>query len=133
MRDASESRLRRIALSSPYGEALTGQPGSWAAEAAERGHAVSTGEWDEGLTALAVPVTAGTGRVVAPLSLSGPSHRFPHEAVERFAADLAEAARLISDQGFDHPLGSAGRPSRRQGRTAVPMMCRVFGTYGANE
>ncbi|MFI9803711.1 IclR family transcriptional regulator [Streptomyces sp. NPDC052301] len=108
LRDASESRLRRIALSSPQGEALTGQLLGWAAEAAERGYAVSTSEWDEGLTAVAVPVTGGTGRVVASLSLSGPSHRFPYEAVERFATELAEAARLICEQGFDHPLGSTG-------------------------
>ncbi|MFK4104340.1 IclR family transcriptional regulator C-terminal domain-containing protein [Streptomyces sp. NPDC019531] len=55
---------------------------------------------------MAVPVTGRAGRVVASLSLSGPSQRFPYEAVERFATELAEGARLISGQGFSHPLSS---------------------------
>jgi DNA-binding IclR family transcriptional regulator len=79
-----------------------------AQEAAQRGYAVSSSEWDEGLTAVAVPVTGRSGSVVASLSLSGPSHRFPYEAVERFATDLAESAALISARGFSHPL-SQGR------------------------
>ncbi|GAA3777797.1 hypothetical protein GCM10023083_12990 [Streptomyces phyllanthi] len=73
-------------------------------DAAQRGYAVSSSEWDEGLTAVAVPVTGRSGTVVASLSLSGPSQRFPYEAVERFAAELADAAALISTQGFSHPL-----------------------------
>ncbi|GKQ38487.1 IclR family transcriptional regulator C-terminal domain-containing protein [Streptomyces sp. A012304] len=73
-------------------------------EAAQRGYAVSSSEWDEGLTAVAVSVIGRSGTVVASLSLSGPSQRFPYEAVERFSADLADAAALISAQGFSHPL-----------------------------
>ncbi|MGW1024235.1 IclR family transcriptional regulator domain-containing protein [Streptomyces sp. NPDC002577] len=71
---------------------------------ARHGYAVSSSEWDEGLTAVAVPVTGRSGAVIASLSLSGPSQRFPYEAMERFAAALGAAARLISDQGFSHPL-----------------------------
>ncbi|MGW0651624.1 IclR family transcriptional regulator [Streptomyces umbrinus] len=108
LRDASETLLRRVATSSPQGEAHADQLRDWAQEAAQRGYAVSSSEWDEGLTAVAVPVTSRSGKVIASLSLSGPSHRFPYEAVERFATDLAEAATLISAQGFSHPL-SQGR------------------------
>lgn len=95
-----------MAAASPQGEGHAAQLRTWAAEATERGYAVGSGEWDEGPTAVAVPVTGRGGPVVASLSLSGPSHRFPYEAVERFAAELTQGARLISDQGFRHPLGS---------------------------
>lgn len=107
LRDAQEPFLRRVAASSPQGEELTGRLRTWAAEAARRGYAVSSSEFDEGLSAVAVPVTGRSGRVAASLSVSGPSHRFPYEAVERFAAELTEGARLISAQGFTHPLGNA--------------------------
>ncbi|MGN9760035.1 IclR family transcriptional regulator domain-containing protein [Streptomyces sp. SD31] len=73
-------------------------------ESAQRGYAVSSSEFDGGPTAVAVPVTSRSGKVIASLSLSGPTHRFPYKAVERFATDLAEAATLISAKGFSHPL-----------------------------
>jgi DNA-binding IclR family transcriptional regulator len=107
LRDASDALLRRVALASPHGEAHVERLRAWVADAAQRGYAVSSSEWDEGLTAVAVPVVGRTGAVIASLSLSGPSHRFPYEAVERFAAELTEAARLISDQGFSHPLSDS--------------------------
>jgi len=107
LRDASDALLRRVALASPHGEAHVERLRAWAAEAAERGYAVSSSEFDEGLTAVAVPIIGRTGKAVASLSLSGPSHRFPYEAVEHFATDLAEAAALLSAQGFDHPLSQA--------------------------
>lgn len=53
---------------------------------------------------MAVPVVGRTGAVVAALSLSGPSHRFPEAVVQRFADALAAVSRQLSEQGFDHPL-----------------------------
>ncbi|WP_328223359.1 hypothetical protein OG272_22025 [Streptomyces sp. NBC_00104] len=105
LRDASDTLLRRVAASSPHGEAYADELRTRAQEAVHHGYAVSSSEWDEGPTAVAVPVTGLSGKVIASLSVSGPSHRFPYDAVERFAADLCEAAGLISDQGFSHPLG----------------------------
>ena len=105
LRDASQTLLRRIAASSPHGDTHADRLRAWAEEAAHRGYAVSSSEWDEGLTAVAVPVVSRSGKVIASLSLSGPSHRFPYEAVERFATAPTEAATLISAQGFNHPLG----------------------------
>jgi DNA-binding IclR family transcriptional regulator len=104
LRSAPDSLLRRVALASPHGEAHADQLRAWSQEAAQRGYAVSSSEWDEGLTAVAVPVIGRSGSVIASLSVSGPSQRFPYEAVEHFATELTEAARLISDQGFTHPL-----------------------------
>ncbi|MFF4508952.1 IclR family transcriptional regulator C-terminal domain-containing protein [Streptomyces sp. NPDC001401] len=100
LRHASEAQLRRIALASPQGEAHMDRLREWVAEAARHGYAVCSSEWDEGLTA----VTGRSGAVIASLSLSGPSQRFSYEVIERFATALGEAARLISDQGFSHPL-----------------------------
>jgi DNA-binding IclR family transcriptional regulator len=45
--------------------------------------------------------------VLAALSLSGPTMRFPDERIEEFAADLRRVAARMSERGFAHPLGSA--------------------------
>ncbi|MER5180531.1 IclR family transcriptional regulator C-terminal domain-containing protein [Streptomyces sp. NPDC002896] len=108
LRDVSDALLRRVALTSPHGETHMARLRERSEEAGKRGYAVSSSEWDEGLTAVAVPVLGRSGTVIASLSLSGPSQRFPYEAVERFAAELNQAAQLISDQGFTHPLSPAG-------------------------
>jgi DNA-binding IclR family transcriptional regulator len=110
LRDASETLLRRVAAASPHGEAHAERLRSRAQEAAQRGYAVSSSEWDEGLTAVAVPITARSGKVIASLSVSGPSQRFPYEAIERYATDLTEAATLISAQDFRHPFSQGRRP-----------------------
>lgn len=106
--DAADATLRRVAAASPRGEAYVRELREGAEEAERRGYGVSSSEWDDGLTAVAVPVTGHSGSVIASLSLSGPSHRFPYEVIEQLAVDLFEVAALISDQGFTHPL-SAGR------------------------
>ena len=80
----------------------------WADEATARGYAVSHGERDANLTAVAVPLTTSSGVVVASLSLSGPSARITPDAIDEFARDLRQVAAQIMSQGFDHPLGPRG-------------------------
>ncbi len=104
LREAPESLLIRVARSSPYGDAHVKRLHEWIDQAAHDGWAVSHGEREEGLSAVAVPITGRSGRVAAALSLSGPTVRFTDESVERFAADLREVGELISERGFDHPL-----------------------------
>ncbi|MFD5626591.1 MULTISPECIES: IclR family transcriptional regulator [unclassified Streptomyces] len=104
LRTAPDSLLNRVAAASPYGASHARQLRVWADAAAEHGFAVSRGERDEGLTAVAVPVTGRGGAVVASLSLSGPSHRFPESVLQGFVTALQDVARRMSDQGFDHPL-----------------------------
>jgi DNA-binding IclR family transcriptional regulator len=104
LHNAPDSLLRRVALSSPHGEDHTAQLRQWAEEAATRGYAVSHGERDIGLTAVAVPIMGRSTGVVAALSLSGPSARIAQSAVEAFAEDLRQVADQIKDRGFDHPL-----------------------------
>ncbi|MFD6424896.1 IclR family transcriptional regulator [Streptomyces sp. NPDC060198] len=105
---ASDALLTRIALDSPHGRDHAAQLREWADETAEQGYAVSQGERDIGLTAVAVPLTTSSGVVVASLSLSGPSARITQESVDEFAQDLLRVAGQIMTQGFDHPLGPRG-------------------------
>lgn len=107
LRNATAGQLGRIARSSPYGEGHVRRLQEWIDEAAERGYAVSHGEREEGLTAVAVPIVGRSGTVVAALSLSGPTMRFTEERITTFAGDLTQVAQRMAERGFDHPLGSS--------------------------
>jgi DNA-binding IclR family transcriptional regulator len=107
LRDAPHNLLVRIARSSPYGEGHVRRLQEWIDQAARDGYAVSHGEREDGLTAVAVPILGRTGTVVAALSLSGPTMRFPDERVAEFATDLKHVAARMAERGFDHPIGSS--------------------------
>jgi DNA-binding IclR family transcriptional regulator len=107
LRNASAELLERIAKSSPDGPGRAGQLREWADTAAVQGFAVSHGERDEGLSAVAVPIVGRSGTVVASLSLSGPTVRFTDDRVADFIKDLQAAAAQITERGFEHPLGSS--------------------------
>jgi IclR family transcriptional regulator, acetate operon repressor len=64
-------------------------------DAAERGWSVQSDGLIAGVTGIAVPVTSG-GRVVAAVTLSGPSTRLSPDAVEKCIPDLEDAARRIA-------------------------------------
>jgi len=63
-------------------------------EAAENGWAVQADGLISGVTGVAAPVRVG-GRIVAAVTLSGPTTRMPTEVVEKILPDLEEAARRI--------------------------------------
>ena len=105
LRDASDALLDRIARGSPYGPNHVRRLREWIDEAAVRGFAVSHGEREEGLSAVAAPILGRSGAVVAALSLSGPTLRFTEARVDEFAAELRRITRELSERGFDHPLG----------------------------
>jgi DNA-binding IclR family transcriptional regulator len=105
--DVPESLLARVARSSPNGDSHLETLRKWAADARDKGYAISHGEREEGLSAVAVPVTARSGTVVAALALSGPTLRFTAERVSEFATDLKAVGARMSERGFDHPLGPA--------------------------
>jgi DNA-binding IclR family transcriptional regulator len=107
LRDAPESLLNRIAVSSPYGEGHIKRLREWIGDAEHRGWAVSHGEREDGLSAVAVPILGRSERVVAALSLSGPTVRFGEEKVEEFADDLQQVATQMAERGFHHPLSPA--------------------------
>jgi DNA-binding IclR family transcriptional regulator len=107
LRDASDALLTRVARRSPYGAGHVKQLREWIDSAAQVGYAVSHGEREDGLSAVAVPIVGRSGAVVAALSLSGPTLRFTDQRVEQFAADLVRVSRQLTDRGFAHPLSPA--------------------------
>ena len=107
LRGASAATLERVVRSSPWGEEHLERLRGWIDEAAQQGYAVSHGERDAGLSAVAVPILGRSGTVVAALTLSGPTVRFTGERVDAFTRALLAAAAQMNERGFDHPLGSS--------------------------
>lgn len=101
---AADPLLERVADTSPSGRQVLPQLREGIAEAAASGSAVSRGEREAGITAVAVPVRGKSGDVVAALSLSGPSTRFTEDRIAIFIADLQRCSAVMSRHGFDHPL-----------------------------
>ncbi|MCO1659643.1 IclR family transcriptional regulator [Pseudonocardia humida] len=66
-----------------------------------RGYAIACEEYELGLNAAAAPVLDGSGRVVAALSLSGPSYRLgPELLLERIDALVAGAGEISRRMGW---------------------------------
>jgi DNA-binding IclR family transcriptional regulator len=107
LRDAGPALLARIARSSPYGPGHEKRLQEWIDEAAVAGYAVSHGEREDGLSAVAAPILGRSGAVVAALSLSGPTLRFTEARVREFAVEVKRLAQHVSERGFDHPLGTS--------------------------
>lgn len=107
LRDAGAALLARIARSSPYGPGHVKRLQEWIDEAAVTGYAVSHGEREEGLSAVAAPILGRSGSVVAALGLSGPTMRFSEARVAEIAAEVKRMAQQVSERGFDHPLGNS--------------------------
>ena len=107
LRGASPGLLDRIARSSPYGPGHTKRLREWIDDAAVQGYAVSHGEREDGLSAVAAPILGRSGQVVAALGLSGPTVRFTESRIIEFAADLKRIAQQMSERGFDHPLATS--------------------------
>ena len=64
-------------------------------EAAERGYAVTDGELEAGLAAVAAPVRRFDGRIVAAVNVSGPSFRFAAR-LDEAGAEVRRAAEELS-------------------------------------
>ncbi len=62
----------------------------------QRGYAVAVDELEAGLTAIAAAVRNQHGEVVASLSVSGPTYRFPPARMESLVPEVTRAAREAS-------------------------------------
>lgn len=62
------------------------------------GYAVTAGEYETGLNAVAAPVFGATDEVLAALSLSGPAYRLPVTALPATAQAVTAAAARISER-----------------------------------
>jgi IclR family acetate operon transcriptional repressor len=98
-RDASELDAylaRPLKASTPH--TIT-DPAALRAELASvraQGYAVSMGELDEGVRAVAAAILGPDERPVGSLSISCPAHRLPDERVARYGAWVRAAAKEIS-------------------------------------
>lgn len=66
----------------------------------EQGWARSDGEREVGAAAIAAPIRGRDGRVVAALTMSGPSSRFAGDVLAAGLASLRAAAERISERGI---------------------------------
>jgi len=74
------------------------------------GWALNTGELEDGLNAVAVPVFDASGHCRAALSVSGPSFRMDPNTYSRLAGQCQQAARLIGFRlGVDKPTAQEPR------------------------
>jgi len=66
------------------------------AKTRQQGYAVSHGEWIVEASGVAAPVFRKGAEVIGSLSISGPSSRFTAHKVQKYAADIVQAAGQIS-------------------------------------
>jgi DNA-binding IclR family transcriptional regulator len=104
LQDVSSSLIERIASLSPEGAGRL----EWLLEAIERAHqegfAVSHGEREVGVSAVAVPVLSGAGRVDSALAVSGPTARFTDDRIDDFVTQLKDVSAQMTRRGFTHPF-----------------------------
>jgi DNA-binding IclR family transcriptional regulator len=100
--DATPDLLLRVAQSSPQGESHLPALKGWVEQVTADGYAVSHGDLEEGLSAVAVPILDRNGRLIAALSFGGPTTRFTDDRVARFAVALTR----VADRFRGTPLGA---------------------------
>ena len=66
------------------------------AEVRQQGYAIVHEEFEEGFSAVAAPVHNHTGRVVAAISISGPTYRLGPGQIEAFVDPLCETTNQVS-------------------------------------
>ena len=80
------------------------------AQVCQQGYAIAHEEFEEDLTAMAAPIYNHTGRVIATVSISGPTHRMEPAKLEVFIELLRGTADKISTQlGCAPGNGSAAK------------------------
>jgi DNA-binding IclR family transcriptional regulator len=104
LQDATPSQLERVAGLSPSGADLVDRLREGIARAREAGYAVSHGEREVGVSAVAVPVLTRAGHVGSALTISGPTARFTDERVDAFVAELKDVSAQMTRRGFTHPF-----------------------------
>lgn len=102
--DVEDSLLARVVAGAPAGRSDLARLREAVAQTKRDGFAVSHGERESGVSAVAVPVM-DNGHVIAALSMSGATPRFAEDRVRDFASALQSAAVAMSGRA----LGSAVR------------------------
>lgn len=76
------------------------------------GYAVSTGEWDEGITSMASPLFDRTGAVAGSINISVPSFRFNPDKISMLVGALRAAAGVINERLRKQPGAGTEDPSQ---------------------
>jgi DNA-binding IclR family transcriptional regulator len=100
IRDLPEEDLARVAQDAPDGEQRVPLLQEWQREVKASGYAVTHGEREDGLSVVAVPLVDSQGKVVAALTLAGPTERFSDDKVTHFLDALKVAAIAIEQSSF---------------------------------
>jgi DNA-binding IclR family transcriptional regulator len=104
---ASEERMRHVAEVSPQGPAILAELVASARRVADAGYGVCHDRPEPGITLVAVPVRGAGGRVIASLSVGGPSARLGSERIPKIAELLNLRASRLGDTDFaDIPQSS---------------------------
>jgi DNA-binding IclR family transcriptional regulator len=96
----SPHEIRRTALAADRGADFESVLAGRAHRAAEAGWAVSHGEREDGVSAVAAPITDAAGRVVAAVGLGGPTNRLTDARINEFLPVLTKAAARLSELQF---------------------------------
>jgi len=99
VRDLSEQEVTKLCAEAP-GRIGVPEVERWQSEVLEHGFAATHGEREDGLSVLAVPLTDEHGRVLAALTVAGPTDRFTDARVTQYLAAVHEAAHTINTSGF---------------------------------
>jgi len=96
---AGDDVVRDVAAISDDSSGLLQQLREAVAEVNAQGWALSHGEREEGLSAVAVPIRSPSGNVVAALTLSGPTGRFTADRIDEFLRELRACADMFARRG----------------------------------
>jgi DNA-binding IclR family transcriptional regulator len=108
--DADTELLSRVLARAPRGRRTSLKALAAAIEdTREAGFAVSHGERESGVSAVAVPILDDAGRVFAALSMSGSTTRFTDERVAALAPALQSVAIAMSGRGLGSAVGGSAR------------------------
>ena len=70
--------------------------GDFIKQVKENGYVYSANERGEGISAISVPIQDFTGKIVAAMTISGPSFRYNEETLPRYLDVMKEARKMIS-------------------------------------
>lgn len=90
-------RFERVVAASGRGDAFAGELSERVRRAERQGWAVSHGEREQGVSAVAAPVTDASGRVVAAAGLGGATTRFTDDHVAALVPVVVKAAERLSE------------------------------------
>ncbi|RKT87384.1 DNA-binding transcriptional regulator, IclR family [Saccharopolyspora antimicrobica] len=97
---SSPEDLRGVAAAAGRGSDFEPVLAERVRHAEEQGWAVSHGEREDGVSAVAAPVTDSSGRAAAAVGLGGPTSRFTRERVEAFIPVVMNVAKQLSKLQF---------------------------------